>query len=46
MLRKDGGKMDGCVGLLDHSRGQAVFWRAWLSLQRMKRRSQCGAGPP
>lgn len=39
-------KTDGCLGLLDHSRGQAVFWRAWLSLQRMKRRSQCGAGLP
>lgn len=40
------GKMDGCMGFLDHSRGQAVFWRARLSLQRVKRRSRCGAEPP
>ena len=40
------GKMDGSVGLLDHSRGWAVFWRAWLSPQQMKRRSQHGAGLP
>lgn len=40
------GKMDGCMGFLDHSRGQAVFCRSWLSLQRVKRRSRCRAGPP